>query len=125
MIIDLPTPPSDALRIEASFDAGVLTARFIGTADLETRGHLDAVVQRLHAQALQDKASTVDVDFRELEFMSSSSFKIFVAWLGGVRELPADRQYRITLRSDPNLHWQRRSLAALSAFAGDLVTLET
>ncbi|NVB80307.1 MAG: hypothetical protein HOV81_18075 [Kofleriaceae bacterium] len=125
MTIDLPTPSSDALRIEASFDSGVLTARFVGTADLETRSYLDAVVQRLHAQALREKAATVVVDFRELEFMSSSSFKVFVSWLGAVRELPSDLQYGITLRSNPELHWQRRSLSALSAFAGDLVALET
>ncbi len=56
--------------------------------------------------------------------MNSSSFKIFVAWLANVQELPPEKQYKITLRSNPNLHWQRRSLAALSCFAAELVTIE-
>jgi hypothetical protein len=57
--------------------------------------------------------------------MNSSCFKIFVAWLAQVRDLDAAKQYRIHLLSNPNLLWQRRSLAALSCFAVDLVAIET
>jgi len=45
--------------------------------------------------------------------------------LAQVQELPADKQYRIHFVSNPSMHWQRRSLAALSCFAVNLVTIET
>jgi hypothetical protein len=82
-------------------------------------------VKKLHKEAVRLSASKVIVDFRELEFMNSSCFKIFVAWLAQVRDLEATQQYRIHLLSNPNLLWQRRSLAALSCFAVDLVAIET
>jgi len=125
MKLELPTPSTDVLKIDASVTDGVMLARFVGTADLETKADLEAVVQHLHAESLRVRPTSVIIDFRELEFMNSSSFKIFVAWLANVQELPAEQQYKITLRSNPNLHWQRRSLAALSCFAVDLVAIET
>ncbi len=124
MMLEMPARVNDALKVDASFANRVLEARFVGTADLETRADLEAVVGALHAHTLREPTSTVVLDFRELEFMNSSSFKIFVAWLANVQELPQDKQYKITLRSNPNLHWQRRSLAALSCFAAELVSIE-
>ncbi len=124
MTLEMPTRVNDALKVDASFADHVLEARFVGTADLETRADLEAVVNALHAYSLKEETSTVVLDFRELEFMNSSSFKVFVAWLANVQELPPEKQYKIKLRSNPNLHWQRRSLAALSCFAAELVTIE-
>ncbi len=122
--ITMPPRTNEALKVDASFANHILEARFVGTADLETRADLEAVVTALHAHSIREDTSTVVLDFRELEFMNSSSFKIFVAWLANVQELPPEKQYKITLRSNHNLHWQRRSLAALSCFAAELVTIE-
>lgn len=125
MTVELPERSTTVLAVDASFADGVLSSRFVGTADVEAKPYLDEVVKRLHAEAQRLGATKVEVDFRELEFMNSSSFKVFVAWLALVQDLAADKQYRIHLRSNPNLHWQRRSLAALSCFAVDLVAIET
>lgn len=64
------------------------------------------------------------VDLTRLEFMNSSCFKSFVAWIEQVQNLDPSEQYRIQFLSDPNMHWQRRSLKALSCFAADLITVE-
>jgi len=98
---------------------------FNGTADFEAKTDLETVIKKLHTEAQALEVERVVVDFRELEFMNSSCFKVFVSWLAQVQEMPADQQYRIHFRSNPNLHWQRRSLAALSCFAVDLVAIET
>ena len=127
MSIQLAKLSGGVISAEASLEAGVsgvLRVRFSGTADLEAKADLEVFVKGLHAEAVRLGATRVIVDFRELEFMNSSSFKIFVAWLASVQELPPDKQYKIKLRSNPNLHWQRRSLAALSCFAAELVTIE-
>ena len=42
-----------------------------------------------------------------------------------VQELPVPSQYRIVLVSSPEMHWQRRSLHALSCLATQLVTIQS
>ena len=106
-------------------DGNILAVTFVGTADSESRAELDTFVKKVSDEAVRLHVPEVVVDFRELEFMNSSCFKIFVAWLAQLRDLPAEDQYRIQIRSNANLLWQRRSLAALSCFAIDLVTIQT
>jgi hypothetical protein len=125
MNIELPKLSGGVISAEATGDAGVIRVRFSGTADLEAKDDLEVFVKKLHREAVRLTATKVIVDFRELEFMNSSCFKIFVAWLAQVRDLEAAQQYRIHLLSNPNQLWQRRSLAALSCFAVDLVAIET
>ena len=125
MMLQLPTLDGPALSADAALADSVATVRFRGTADFESKPALDEYVAALHAEACRVAASKVVVDFRELEFMNSSSFKVFVWWLSQMQELPADKQYRLQFLSNPSMHWQRRSLAALSCFAVDLVTIET
>lgn len=125
MSLTLPKSTGSAIAAEGTLEDGAIRVRFTGTADVEAKPDLDNIVKAIHAEALRLAAPKVIVDFRELEFMNSSSFKVFVSWLSQVQELPTDKQYRIHLLSNPSLHWQRRSLAALSCFAVDLVTIET
>jgi hypothetical protein len=124
--LDLPTLTGSGLMIaDAALAESSIAVTFTGTADTETRADLDRFVKQLHGEALRLRVSTVVIDFRDLEFMNSSCLKILVSWLAQLRDLPSDQQYRIKIRSNPNLLWQRRSLAALSCFAVDLVTIET
>ncbi len=123
--LQLPRLAVPVLTADATLEDGVITSRFRGTADVEAKPDLDHYVVALHEEARRVGAAKVVVDFRELEFMNSSSFKVFVTWLSQVQELPGDAQYRIHFQSNPSMHWQRRSLAALSCFAVDLVTIET
>lgn len=125
MSLALPTPTCTVLSVDGNAEGACVTVRFRGTADAEAKADLDAVVKALHAEATRLAATSVVVDFRELEFMNSSSFKSFVSWLALVQDQPAAQQYKIRFLSNPSMHWQRRSLAALSCFAVDLVTIET
>ena len=125
MTLQLPKLDVPVLTADAALADSVMTVRFRGTADSEAKPALDHYVEALHDEARRVAAAKVVIDFRELEFMNSSSFKVFVTWLAKVQELPADNQYRIHFLSNPSMHWQRRSLAALSCFAVNLVTIET
>jgi len=102
-----------------------LTLKLVGNADMAAKDSLDALLPRLHQEALSLSAKEVVIDFRELEFMNSSCFKSFVTWISDVSELEADKQYKIRLLSKAEMHWQRRSLHALRCFAIDLITIET
>lgn len=101
-----------------------INVRFGGTADVEAKVDLDAFIKKLHDESQRLAVTTVRLDFRELSFMNSSCFKIFVAWLAQIRDSETSKQYRIQMVSNPNMLWQRRSLAALSCFASNLVTIE-
>ena len=123
--LQLPRLDVPVLAANASLTDSVMTVQFRGTADVEAKPDLDHYVAALHTEACRVGITKAIVDFRELEFMNSSSFKVFVTWLSQVQELPTKKQYRIHFQSNPSMHWQRRSLAALSCFAVDLVSIET
>jgi hypothetical protein len=127
MTLQLPEIETHTMTATAKLapTPGTISVRLAGTADTEIRANLDQFVQQLHAEAVRVGAANVAVDLRELEFMNSSCLKVFVTWLAKLRDLEASKQYRIQIRSNPQLLWQRRSLAALSCFAADLVTIET
>jgi anti-anti-sigma factor len=125
MKLDLPSSTGPLLRVEGHVDEKVIQLKFSGEADVEAKPEIDNVVRKIHEEALRLGAERIDVDLRQLEFMNSSCFKVFVSWLSSVQDLDTNKQYKIHLLSNPNLHWQRRSLAALSCFAVDLVTIST
>jgi hypothetical protein len=105
----------------AVLQSGELQLRLEGTADSRFTEELSRFVGSSQEVALAGGVKLVVIDFRELEFMNSSCFKSFVSWLQNLLDLEPERQYRIRFVSDPNKHWQARSLKALSCFASDLV----
>jgi hypothetical protein len=48
-----------------------------------------------------------------------------VSWVGNLQDAEIDQRYRIRFVSNSSLHWQRRSLRALSCFASELVSVES
>jgi anti-anti-sigma factor len=125
MTLVLPDVAGDQLTIEGRAADGAINVRIAGTADTAVRAQLDDYVRRLHTEAVRLRVPAVVVDLRELEFMNSSCLKVFVVWLAQLRDLEPSSYYKVRIRSNPELLWQRRSLAALSCFAIDLVTIET
>src|SRR5438445_8694831 len=56
----------------------------------------------------------------ELEFMNSSSLKVFVSWIADLHD-EVDQTYKLRFLSNTRHHWQRRSLVSLRTFAVDRV----
>lgn len=123
--LDLPVTTAPDFSTAASGQGDTITVRFSGNADIRAKEPLEALLVKLHAEAQRVGAKVVAVDFRQLEFMNSSCFKSFVSWIGGVQELPPEKQYRIRFLSNAEMLWQRRSLHALRCFAVDLISIET
>jgi hypothetical protein len=105
-----------------TLDAGKLTVSFVGTGDVAAIEILGAYLQQVHAEAERLALTEVTCDFRKLSFMNSSCFKAFVVWIDTVKN--AARSYRIRFLTDPEMHWQRRSLEALRRLATTVVTVE-
>ena len=121
--IALPVEQAAELRARLTREDSALVAKLSGTADLRVTDSVEAILTRVHQQALELGIPEVQMDLRELEFMNSSCFKSFVSWISEVSDLTAG-QYRIRFLSNPSILWQRRSLHALSCFAAELVTIE-
>lgn len=105
-----------------SYENGALKLAFRGTGDVGAIELLADYLKRVHAEAERLSVSEVSCDFRKLTFMNSSCFKSFVVWIDTVKN--AGRQYRIRFLTDPEMHWQKRSLEALRRLATNVVSVE-
>ena len=121
----LPIVREPDFTASAQVEGPTLHAVITGNADLNVKSHLDQFLLAIHQHAVAKSIGEVTVDVRNLEFINSSCLKAFVTWISSVQAQPAEQQYRIVFLSSPRLHWQRRSLHALSCFAADLVSIQT
>jgi hypothetical protein len=125
MTAALPALSQPGLELATQEMSDELVLRFEGTADMHAIEPLDAYLTAIHALAVARNTTCVHVDFRRLEFMNSSCFKSFVTWVGTVQDSAPGEQYRIEFQSNPQMHWQRRSLNALRCFAMDLISIQS
>lgn len=123
--MDIPNIDAFDLRADAALEDGKLHLRFSGNADSRSVPAIDAMLTRVHEEALRLGVPEVSVDFRACGFVNSSCFKAFIVWLEQIQELEAQKQYRLRFYADDAKPWQRRSLGALCCFAVDLVQIES
>ncbi|MES1175775.1 MAG: hypothetical protein ABUL62_15750 [Myxococcales bacterium] len=100
-----------------------LGIEFSGTGDMNAIALLSEYLKQVHAEALRLNVAEVSCDLQKLVFMNSSCFKSFVVWIDTVKTSPV--RYQIAFKTNPTLHWQRRSLEALRRLAANIVTIET
>lgn len=117
----------DDVFVEALSEGSNVRIRFSGSADARVKQELQSFLLGVHDLLVTERPSghtiKVVVDFRQLEFMNSACFKAFIVWLSKVRTLDATQQYLIHFLSSEQIHWQRRSLRALSCFAANIVRI--
>jgi hypothetical protein len=113
----------DDFAASAQHEGTAITATLKGNADYAALDALDMLLDRVHAEARRLGVKEAVVDLRQLEFMNSSCFKSFVSWITDIQELDADRQYKVRFISNPNMHWQKRSLHSLRCFAVELISV--
>jgi hypothetical protein len=121
-VLELAAAETAGFGCVPHFDDGKLTVTFNGTGDVTAIELLSAYLKQLHAEAERLGVSEVTCDFRKLSFMNSSCFKAFVVWIDTVKN--AERVYGIRFLTDPDMHWQRRSLEALRRLATNVVSVE-
>ena len=107
----------------ARHEGRTLTAWLKGNADYAALDALEMLLTRAHAEATRLEVTEMIVDLRQLEFMNSSCFKCFLSWITDIQELEPERQYKVKFLSNPQLHWQKRSLHSLRCFAVELISV--
>lgn len=124
-LASLPDIDCDGVKLQATEHDEQLTVRFSGNADTRVKDEIHKYLVRTHEVVKKHQLGRVSIDLRDLEFMNSACFKAFVTWLATVRKLDRDQQYHIHFLSNDEIHWQRRSLRALSCFAASLVRIHS
>lgn len=112
----------DGFQAVAALDGTLMSIAFSGSGDMNAIDLLAGYLKQVHEEALRLSVAEVQCDFRNLGFMNSSCFKSFVVWIDTVKNAPV--AYKISFLTDPNLHWQRRSLEALRRLATNIVSIE-
>jgi hypothetical protein len=120
---EVVTVTGDDFSASAHHAGTTIKAALKGNADYAALDALEVFLSRLHAEAKRLGIKETVIDLLQLEFMNSSCFKSFVAWITEIQELGANDQYKVTFLSNPKLHWQKRSLHSLRCFATDLITV--
>jgi hypothetical protein len=123
LALNLPDVVQQGFAFRAASEPAGLRFRLTGSADARATADLEGYVKHLHAEARRLQVPEVVVDLSGCSFMNSSSFKAFLSWLSAIADLPPDARYRIRFSWDGGSYWQRRGLAALKAFAVELVQL--
>jgi hypothetical protein len=111
-VIDVRETPS-VVRVELSGEAEMTSAEALADA-----------LRDAHSRVLAARHAEVVVDITQLHFANSTCLKQILSWLGRIVTLEAAQSYRVRFLSNPNIHWQRRSLHALASFAPDVIIVE-
>jgi hypothetical protein len=95
-----------------------------GNADMAVHERVKAFLDALDQAVRQAGSKEAVFELGELYFMNSSCLSLLLRFINGIVSLRASEQYRVRFKSNPNLRWQKRSLAALHAYAQELVVVE-
>jgi hypothetical protein len=107
-----------------SREGAVVIVALDGEADVAALTLIDQLLAQADALAQEHHAAFVALDVARLRFISASCLSKIIAWINRVRRRDESARYQIKLRYNQNVHWQRRSLAALQCFAVDLISIE-
>jgi hypothetical protein len=121
--LNLPPFQDESFEASAALHDRTLTLHFKGSAELHISDVLGTLLTQAHQEALRLGANEVQVDFEQLQFMTSSCLKRFVTWLSEIQG-SAQKPYAIRFVSNPRFRWQKASLAALRCFAPEVVTIQ-
>jgi hypothetical protein len=95
-----------------------------GNADMAVHERVKAFLDALDQAVRAAGAKEAVFELGELYFMNSSCLSLLLRFINGVVGLRSAEQYKIRFKSNKNLRWQRKSLAALRAYAQELVVVE-
>jgi hypothetical protein len=110
--------------LELRVDGDVI--RMSGTITMRSPSQtLQPSLKKIHEAAVADGVGTLVVDVRKLTFVNSSSMRLFVDWTVWLKDLPADKRYKLAFSTDGGVTWQRKSFPVIRSLAPDIVEIRT
>jgi len=114
-----PAHPGVSLRVTAPDTlelSGKITSR-------DPSAELGPFFRRTHEAAKADGLTTFNVDVSGLEFVNSSSIRLFVDWATWLKS-ESTPSYVLRFLTNRTTTWQRTSFVALKALAKEVVMVE-
>jgi len=108
--VRLDVPSADSVKI-----AGIVK-------DRETIAELSSFFRAAHAEALHHRVSQLKVDVSGLTFVSASAIRLFVDWVGWVKE--EARPYQLRFITSRFITWQKSTFATLAGLTKDVIEVE-
>jgi hypothetical protein len=114
---------SDGVSIVPRLDGDTLRVVMSGAVEMRDPGEtLNPYWSALDDEALQRGLKHVELDVRDLNFMNSSGILTLVRWI--TRAKARTDGYRLVLRYDRNVTWQRTSIPTLAKLAPNVSAVE-
>lgn len=123
VLLRVPEVDDPDFIAEVSYAEGAVL-RLTGSADKSSTDGLATMFGRLHDELCQRGARAVVIDMTDVDYMAAPCFRQLLAWITRVQEMDSATRYRLRLRGNKSLPWQIHSLAALSCFDTELLSVE-
>ena len=123
VLLRVPEVDDPDFIAEISYADGAVL-RLTGSADKSSTDAIAGMFSALHEELCKRAARAVVIDMTNVDFMSAPCFRELLAWVTKVQEMDAAKRYKLRLRGNKSLPWQTHSLAALSCFDTDLLSVE-
>lgn len=101
----------------------ILTLEISGSCDSQTIADLDRFLREAHQEALRLRTKQIVINCESLYFMNSAAIKVFATWLARIKEVSEADRYRVAVRTNRFVAWQRRSFSAIARSAPDILSL--
>ena len=122
--LDLPEVAQRAFALSHEAAPGSVTVRLIGSADSDVAPALGTFFERLHAEVVRTHRKEVVLDFRDLQFLTSSCIKYLVVAITRMTAAERASRYELRLVTAAGLRWQELSFQVLRQMAPGLVRIE-
>lgn len=110
----------DSLSIVPRLDGDTLRIVMRGAVEMRDPGEaLNPYWTLIDEEARRRKLAVVELDVQDLNFMNSSGILTLVRWITRCKSTPDC--YRLKLRYDRNVTWQRASIPTLAKLAPNVV----
>lgn len=110
----------EGVMVTPRIDGDTLRITMSGAVEMRDPGEvLNPYWMMIDEEARRRKVTSIDVDVRDLNFMNSSGILTLVRWI--TRAKAHTGGYRLVLRYDPNVTWQRSSIPTLAKLAPNIV----
>lgn len=110
----------EGVMVTPRVDGDTLHITMSGAVEMRDPGEVfNPYWMMIDEEARRRNVTTIDVDVRDLNFMNSSGILTLVRWITRAKANPGG--YRLVLRYDPNVTWQRSSIPTLAKLAPNIV----
>ena len=110
------------IRVEDDTDGLLITID--GIIDMEDPGIiLDPFFQSVHQSSIQNNIRKINVNLTGLSFLNSSGIKCLAKWVLSLSQVSEDKRYKIIIKQNPTITWQKTSLITLTFAAPGLISV--